>query len=174
MDFAANLKRLRQERKLSQEQLALKCGWSGQSRIANYESTSPNAREPKASDVWRLAQALECSVDELFGAPPAQASHPATLDLDRLGVALTAMDKALADQSIQGKLGTLAYAVGYAYDKAFQLLKDPNSKSERDLFDEIVAQNLRGWSGRSGDTEEGTREHREAAATKAANRSGER
>ncbi len=40
MDFAANLKRLRQERKLSQEQLALKCGWSGQSRIANYESTS--------------------------------------------------------------------------------------------------------------------------------------
>lgn len=67
MSFAANLKRLREEAGLTQEQLALRCGWSGQSRIANYESASPNARQPRADEVLLIAIALGRSVGELFG-----------------------------------------------------------------------------------------------------------
>lgn len=154
---------------MTQEQLALACGW-GQSRIANYESKSAEAREPKASEIQMMAKALNCTVGELFGESSAP-SHDLQLDTHRLGVALTSIDKALADRRIQGKLGTLADAVQFAYGRAFRI-DDPNSKSQLALFDDLVAQHLGRWDGREGDVEASEGEHREAAAPPQENRTG--
>jgi transcriptional regulator with XRE-family HTH domain len=76
MEFAANLKRLRKDAKLSQEALALACGWSGQSRVGNYES---GFREPELSEIPVIARALGVQVGELFGEAPSH-SHPVRLD----------------------------------------------------------------------------------------------
>jgi len=57
------------------------CGWSGQSRVANYESSSSNAREPKVSEVPLLAAALGTSIAELFDEQPSQ---PQRLDTEKL------------------------------------------------------------------------------------------
>lgn len=77
MAFSDNLRAARLRAGLTQEALALACGWSGQSRIANYESSAPTAREPKVSEVPALAKALGVSVASLFGESPAsQVSRP--------------------------------------------------------------------------------------------------
>jgi transcriptional regulator with XRE-family HTH domain len=67
MSFSDNLRAARLRAGLTQEALALECGWCGQSRIANYESSAPTAREPKVSEVPALARALGVSVASLFG-----------------------------------------------------------------------------------------------------------
>lgn len=64
MDFADNLKRYRKARGLTQEALALACGWSGQSRIANYEA---RGRTPTLDDVEAIAHALGVTRPELLG-----------------------------------------------------------------------------------------------------------
>lgn len=60
---------LRQRAGLTQEQLALACGWQGQSRIANYEADKikKSAREPALDELPLLAKALSVSVAELLG-----------------------------------------------------------------------------------------------------------
>lgn len=67
MTFAQNLKRLRIAAGLTQEQLAHACGYSGQSRIGNYESSQPKARQPKPDELPMIASALGVSVGQLFG-----------------------------------------------------------------------------------------------------------
>lgn len=87
MAFSENLRRIRIERGLTQEQLALACDW-GQSRIANYESRGRNAREPSLNDIETIARALSVTRAELIGdTPPGCAlkdvqaiSKPAKLD----------------------------------------------------------------------------------------------
>jgi transcriptional regulator with XRE-family HTH domain len=64
MDFPANLKRFRELRQMTQEQLAHASGMGGQSRIGNYEK---GIREPKLEEIQALAQALGVSVPELIG-----------------------------------------------------------------------------------------------------------
>ncbi|WP_375732158.1 helix-turn-helix transcriptional regulator [Xylella fastidiosa subsp. multiplex] len=66
MTFSENLRRIRKERRLTQEQLALACDW-GQSRIANYESRGRSAREPSLNDIETLARALRVTKAELMG-----------------------------------------------------------------------------------------------------------
>lgn len=75
MAFSDNLRAARLRAGLTQEALALACGWSGQSRIANYESSADSAREPKVSEVPRLAKALGVSIASLFGEAPASQSQ---------------------------------------------------------------------------------------------------
>lgn len=69
MSFPENLRRIRKERRLTQEQLALACDW-GQSRIANYESRGRSAREPSLNDIEMLARALRVTKAELIGDTP--------------------------------------------------------------------------------------------------------
>jgi transcriptional regulator with XRE-family HTH domain len=90
MAFSDNLKRLRLSRGLTQEQLALACGWSGQSRVANYESSAPNAREPKLSEVPLIATALGVSVSELFDGSPTS-SQEARPDFERMAATVTVL-----------------------------------------------------------------------------------
>ena len=64
------IKKLRIEKGLSQIQAAKLCGWSGASRLANYES---GARNVGADDAIVLAKVLGTSPSELlFGDPGAQ------------------------------------------------------------------------------------------------------
>lgn len=66
------IRELREAKKLTQGQLAELCGWTGQSRIGNYEQ---GTREPSRSDYIKLAKALGTSPAFLqFGA--AQAHMP--------------------------------------------------------------------------------------------------
>ncbi len=74
MAFSDNLRAARLKAGMTQEALALACGWSGQSRIANYESSAASAREPKVSEVPLLAAALGVSIASLFGETPASQS----------------------------------------------------------------------------------------------------
>jgi transcriptional regulator with XRE-family HTH domain len=60
--FAANLRRLRQERGLTQEQLGLAAGM-GMSDIGEMET---QGREPKVTTIARLAAALGVEPGELF------------------------------------------------------------------------------------------------------------
>lgn len=91
MNFAANLKAARIRAGLTQEQLALACGWSGQSRIANYESSADSSREPKVSEVPLLAKALGVSVAELFG----DTSQSQRLDFDKIAGAVAVLSSYL-------------------------------------------------------------------------------
>lgn len=100
MGFPANLRRFRKAARLTQEELAHACGWSGQSRIANYEA---GKREPTLAELTLLVGALEVSYDQLLGSvngsaigtpnksesPTGPLSHLATLDRDILHEALT-------------------------------------------------------------------------------------
>lgn len=81
MDFATNLRRLRLAAGMTQEQLAHACGYSGQSRIGNYESSAPKARQPRPDELPKIAAALGVPVGELFGDAPLDGqSRPLRLD----------------------------------------------------------------------------------------------
>lgn len=107
-EFAHRLRRLRQNAKLTQEQLADACGYSGQSRIANYESTGANARLPSLAEIPILAKALNVSEAELVAslppeaqvAPAARGADEHSLEMAELQIVLGLAAKALAS-SIQ-------------------------------------------------------------------------
>lgn len=104
-------------------------------------------------------------------AAPAQ-SQPAQLDLARLGLALTAIDKALAHMELQGRLGLLAESLQFAYARAFKV-SDPESAEQRELFDDLVAERLGGvFDERGRVVEASAGENRKASPTrkKAGNR----
>jgi DNA-binding XRE family transcriptional regulator len=115
--------------------------------------------------VVRLAKHAGVTVDDLLNRDLATEgmttpSQPAQLDLVRMGLALTSFDKALKDMEIQGQLGTLVEPLLYAYSKAFKV-KDPDSREDRELYDELVESHLRGWkSGRGRVVEAGQGEDR--------------
>lgn len=75
--IGARIKSARKARGLTQEQLAEACGWSGQSRIGNYET---GKREPSAADMQLIAAALGIPVTYLWvgpEAPPIRVGEPA-------------------------------------------------------------------------------------------------
>jgi len=65
MNFADNLKKIREERKLSQQELAEKLG-VGQSTVGMWES---NKRTPKLEELNRMARVLNITVNRLLGQP---------------------------------------------------------------------------------------------------------
>lgn len=100
--FAESLRAIRLQKGLTQEQVALACGWSGQSRIANYESAA-SARQPKPNEIPLLARALGVSVAELFGESPLTTepkSHTGRPDPDILHEAITLL---VHDEGIAGE-----------------------------------------------------------------------
>jgi transcriptional regulator with XRE-family HTH domain len=103
MNFAANLKRLRLAAKMSQEQLAHACGYPHQSRIGNYESPSPKARQPRPDELPNIAKALGVSVAELLADFPDESgtaapsrSHHERLDPEIVSDAHEALAKMYA------------------------------------------------------------------------------
>lgn len=117
----------------------------------------------------KLARDLESAMNLAAGSldrPPE--SQPAGLDVHRLGIALTAMDKALADVHIQGKLGKLAAVLRPIYEQASQVA-DPDDPHQRALFDAFVREKLRGWDDGEG-VGAGAGSDRAAAAKAPSNR----
>lgn len=97
--FAKTLRRLRKDAELTQEQLALACGYQGQSRIANYESTGENARTPSLAEIPVLAKALRVNEAELVAALPPetmQANEVLPAHLGELQTLLSLTARALA------------------------------------------------------------------------------
>lgn len=170
-------------------------------RLVNQSSSRPN-RDPSQSTLQKLARGMGVTADALMtqdlskiyadGAlftqypdgrgelslpktAPGGQSQPVLPDIDRLGVALTAIDKALRDVEIQGKLGTLAAAVQVAYLETFSV-EDIHDRAQLALYDRIVAAHLRDWErhgqAESRDAEAGTSQHSEAAPPRAAPRGG--
>lgn len=92
MSFAANLRRLRINANLTQEQLAHACGYSGQSRIGNYEKEGIKGREPPLSDIPVIARALGVEIAQLFGETGSgRGSHSARLDPERIAELATVL-----------------------------------------------------------------------------------
>lgn len=97
MEFKDNLKALRLAASLSQEQLALQCGFNNQSRISNYENGS---RQPSMSDLIALARELGTSTDALLGVAPLGVAEPrapygAGDDLERIRTDILALRQAV-------------------------------------------------------------------------------
>lgn len=63
--FAANLRRLRKQRGLTQEQLGLAAGM----HMADVGAFETQGREPRVSTIARLAEALDVDPGELFRDP---------------------------------------------------------------------------------------------------------
>lgn len=144
MTFSDNLKRLRKAAGLSQEQLALACGWSGQSRIANYESASGSAREPKLSELPLMARALGVSVSTLLGeeefapafslrqGPPPRASHSQRPDPLILAQTQEFLETAYA---LQGKTFSMRADADLFADAYEWLVEDERPVDQRNLVD---------------------------------------
>ena len=62
-DIAGRIKRLREDKGLSQKALAELCGWASQSRIGNYES---GTRSVSVDDATVIAKALGVAPAELL------------------------------------------------------------------------------------------------------------
>lgn len=62
MSLKQQLREIRENRGLSQAQLAKNCGWDRASRISNYES---GLREPTLEDIKKMARALDVNPLEL-------------------------------------------------------------------------------------------------------------
>ena len=62
-DIPARIKRIREEKGLSQKALAELCGWASQSRIGNYEA---GTRSVSVDDAEVIAKALGIATPELL------------------------------------------------------------------------------------------------------------
>lgn len=99
MALHEQIKRLREQAGMTQEQLALKCGFPGQSRIGNYEAPPERKshREPSVADLKALARALDTSVVELLEEPMPSSGK----EIEQIKVVLTAILSAIADHGPQ-------------------------------------------------------------------------
>lgn len=83
MNFAANLRAIRNLRGMTQEEVAAACGWENATRVTNYESQSSNPRnrrKPDPDDILLLARALGVGVELLFSETPPESFEPAAVD----------------------------------------------------------------------------------------------
>lgn len=109
MDFAANLRAIRELRGMTQGQLAAACGWDNPTRVTNYESRSTdprNRRYPSVADIPAIARALGVPVALLFSETPPESldnksdlrSNPVRLDPAILRTANIVLAAGLADK----------------------------------------------------------------------------
>lgn len=118
---------------------------AGVSQSAISKIITQKTKEPGFRTVMGLAKHFGVSAEDLLNRNIAVdglsgPSHALTLDIGRLGTALTSMDKALKDVHISGRLGKLSKALTYAY-----LAQDKFKGSldeMRDVYDELVAKEL--------------------------------
>lgn len=131
MGFSDNLKAARLAKGLTQEALALACGWSGQSRIANYESSSATAREPRVSEVPVLARALGVTVAELFG-EAASPSHAGRIDPTKLAESISVLRQVAKSLEVDYDPETHPRSTAAVYELALALGAAP---AQADVID---------------------------------------
>jgi SOS-response transcriptional repressor LexA len=83
--FGERIRQLREELKLTQPELAKRCGWDSQSRISHYEK---GTREPTLRDVKKIAKALSTDpIILLFGYFPFQNTPQGEYNSSEIGTA---------------------------------------------------------------------------------------
>lgn len=116
--IAKNLRALRDRAGMTQLELGLACGWSGQGVIGNYESLRPKANQPSPERLVTIARVLGVSVAELFGEAPlsgGRASHSERIDFGKMAIAAKALTDAVeltespAEWALDPSLLELAY-----------------------------------------------------------------
>lgn len=118
MSFGMRLRAVRQAAGMTQEELALACGFNGQSRIANYESPS-GGREPSIADINTICRVLSVPAGVLVD--PVEFSQwqeqPSKL---RHGVAVVAYRYIHADEAGRKMISAIAEAAcaEYPHQKA--------------------------------------------------------
>ena len=145
MPFHDNLRRLRLAKKLTQEQLALDCGWKGQSRIANYEAdpSRKGARKPDLDGVPIIAAALGVSIQELFD-PQAATSQSTRPDPDTLASALEALAR-INEVQVGEQFPLSADNILVAYE---EVLRDDRADLDINEIGRRIASRLRGKDGK--------------------------
>jgi transcriptional regulator with XRE-family HTH domain len=134
MDFPTRLLRLREAAGLKQEELALRCGWAGQSRVGNYEAGS---RKPRFDDVPALAAALGVHPGELFEDLPSVqgTSHAARLNANKVTVTTQALLRFLRRRDPQAVLDLSdpddAELFAATYEEAIALPSEPSSQDQQ-------------------------------------------
>jgi transcriptional regulator with XRE-family HTH domain len=144
MDFPARLRQLRLAAGLTQEALALKCGWSGQSRIGNYEG---GRGDPKFAELPILAKALGVPISALFDdADPSQAGR---IDPTKLAESIAALRQVSKDMGWPYDPQTNATETALAYEVRCSM---PAAPAMADVinFGQRVAEILRRRGGNGG------------------------
>lgn len=116
VSFSTRLRYLREAAGLTQEQLALACGFSGQSRVANYETRTGKAREPSIEDLIAISRALAVPVGVLVD-PDEFAAYTANgPDVARKAAAITYLYMH-AEDSAKRMIEAVAEAANPDYDE---------------------------------------------------------
>lgn len=136
--------------------------YEGQAELASYlEVSQPTISkwaslyrkgsdsEPEFRKMAKLAKHFGVSVDDLANrdleaAGPSRSSQSAKLDLDRLGHALTSIDKALANRKIRGSMGKLSNTLSFAYQMTEAFPSLMQDERQREAYDLLVRNNLVG------------------------------
>lgn len=63
MNIAQNIRKIREQKRLTQRELAEKCGWKSPSTVSNYESGD---RSPDFQDLQKIATALQVDITALI------------------------------------------------------------------------------------------------------------
>ncbi|MBC3436081.1 helix-turn-helix transcriptional regulator [Pseudomonas sp. BW16M2] len=73
--LAQRIKQFRKAKHLTQQALAIACGWESQSRVGNYER---GIREPNLADIERMATALGVTLGDLLEGTEESSTAPST------------------------------------------------------------------------------------------------
>jgi DNA-binding XRE family transcriptional regulator len=144
MDFPARLKQLRQRAGLTQEQLAEKCGWSGQSQVSNYEK---GRGDPPFSELPCLAIALGVDVPELFEDPDSplkRGSHFGRIDPTMLASSIEALRRVAEQLEVPYDPVTHPAATAAAYELSAALGAAPSQAQVVDFGAQLGALMSRG------------------------------
>lgn len=119
------------------------------SRILKPEGKA-GIRDPGMATFKPIAEYFGVSLDDFLTRDIAQhgrspASQDSGIDKDKLGTALTAVEKALMERGVSGQMGKVAPAVIWAYDKLGRIPQAMN-EDQRELFDAGVKLILLGES----------------------------
>ena len=172
MDFPARLRELRIAANLSQLDLALAMGWSGQSQVSNYEN---NRGDPSFSDLPKLAKTLGVSVAELFTDPGTKTllpSHVERINPSTLEMSIKALRRVAKNFGMEYDPEINADVTAAAYELALALGAEPGQSQVIDFATAVAGLLSRGPGG---DDDGGGRKvggqvggnHRERVARKA-------
>ena len=172
-----NAAHFRALRGLNQTQYGILLGTS-QSSISRMENGS---NKTEIDTVFALSKAEGHTIDALLskdltipGAASSQ-SQSAQLDTDKLGHALTSIDKALANRKIRGRMGKMRKTLAFAYKMTDAFPNLATDDAQKEAYDLLVKSNLVGeldGQGTDGPFSGGQEGNSEFPAGKKTNRSG--
>lgn len=143
--LAKNAKDLRQVAEMNQTQFGEKLGIH-QTSVGRMEK---GAHTTSIETVIALARYAKVSVDDVLNRDLAieGASSPSqapTLDLSKLGHALTSIDMALSNRKIRGSMGKLAKTLAFAYRMTASFPDMETRTEQREAYDLLVKHELVG------------------------------